>query len=149
VRFGAVPGHPPLHAHDRRFLSLSQKGTHSPSLHLPMSTQTVSSGAFPGGGHSLLFPTDRGTQGGQSTSACRREKDSKGNPDASRGEAPQLVLGFHLQAACQLPCEAAEASEAFSSSGAVALRPAGSRPRRHRQQSSSSSDLTPCLQERF
>lgn len=46
----------PLHAQDSSCCSLSQKGTHFPSLHLPRSKHTVSSAAFPGGGHSLLFP---------------------------------------------------------------------------------------------
>lgn len=55
----------PLHAHERRLFSLSQNGIHSPSLHLPRSTQTVSSGAFPGGGHSLLFPS-----GGEDALVC-------------------------------------------------------------------------------
>lgn len=46
----------PLHAQDSSCCSLSQKGTHFPSLHLPRSKHTVSSSAFPGGGHSLLLP---------------------------------------------------------------------------------------------
>lgn len=46
----------PLHAQDSSCCSLSQNGTHFPSLHLPRSRHTVSSSAFPGGGHSLLFP---------------------------------------------------------------------------------------------
>lgn len=46
----------PLHAQDSSCCSLSQKGMHFPSLHLPRSKQTVSSSAFPGGGHSLLLP---------------------------------------------------------------------------------------------
>lgn len=73
THFNSVLCHPPLHAHDRRFFSLSQKGTHSPSLHFPMSTQTVSSGAFPGGGHSLLFPTDGGQQSGKTVLDQRAE----------------------------------------------------------------------------
>lgn len=46
----------PLHAQDSSRCSRSQKGTHLPSLHLPRSRHTVSSSAFPGGGHSLLLP---------------------------------------------------------------------------------------------
>lgn len=61
VTFSLQQGHGgdmclPLHAQDSSCCSLSQKGTHFPSLHLPRSKHTVSSSAFPGGGHSLLLP---------------------------------------------------------------------------------------------
>ena len=97
-----------MHAHDRRFFSLSQKGTHSPSLHLPMSTQTVSSGAFPGGGHSLLFPTDGGQQSGRTVLEQRAEhltvqEKKKGKQRKSRlipgGNPNSLFLAF----ICRLP----------------------------------------------
>lgn len=46
----------PLQAQDWRFCVASQKGLHSPAWHRPLSTHTVSSSAFSGGGHSLLLP---------------------------------------------------------------------------------------------
>lgn len=54
----------PLQAHDLRFFSISQKGRHSPPIHFPESTHSVSSAALPGAGQSLLLPTMRKVQSG-------------------------------------------------------------------------------------
>lgn len=46
----------PLQAQDWRLCMASQKGIHSPLWQRPLSTHTVLSSAFSGGGHSLLLP---------------------------------------------------------------------------------------------
>lgn len=67
-----------------------------------MSTQTVSSGAFPGGGHSLLFPAGGGNNGkvraqGRAPRGAREKgekREKKRNPDSSQGELRELSLSF-------------------------------------------------------